>query len=173
MGETCWWYRHSWSWVERKEKDIAPVEIGCCLNLHLLWTFPASPLFPLTFCIPSLSSVGNCWQQTAARDQIQEVASCSKPGVWQHRTECGWGVGGERSWKGNFEQPEWSCLSHARDTGSGRTRTLWSCPLISGRASVWCWVRCDGHPGAEWTLLSNLLHYMFERMGKWEVAFLD
>lgn len=36
-----------------------------------------------------------------------------------------------------------------------------------------CWVRCDVCPGAEWTLHADLLRYMFERMGKWEVAFLD
>lgn len=69
--------------MERREKNIAPVEIWFCLNLHLLWTFPACPPFPLACWIPSLSSVGKHWQQTAARDQIQEVVPCSKPDVWQ------------------------------------------------------------------------------------------
>lgn len=87
MGETLRKGRHPWSWVERKQRDIAPVEIWFCLNLHLLWTFPACPPFPLAFWIPSLSSVGKRWQQTAARDRIQEVAPCSKPDVWQQNMD--------------------------------------------------------------------------------------
>lgn len=63
------------------------MEIRFCLNLHLLWTFPACPPFPLASWIPSLSSVGKRWQQTAARDQIQEVAPCSKPDVWQQNVD--------------------------------------------------------------------------------------
>lgn len=49
--------------------------------------FPACPSFPLAFWIPSLSSVGKCWQQTAARDQFQEVGPCSKPDVWQQNVD--------------------------------------------------------------------------------------
>ncbi|PKU46578.1 hypothetical protein llap_3135 [Limosa lapponica baueri] len=49
--------------------------------------FSACPPFPLAFWIPSLSSVGRRWQQTAARDQIQEVAPCSKPDVWQQNVD--------------------------------------------------------------------------------------
>lgn len=31
--------------------------------------------------------MGKRWQQTAARDQIQEVAPCSKPDVWQQNMD--------------------------------------------------------------------------------------
>lgn len=49
--------------------------------------FPVCPPFPLVFWLSSLSSVGKHWQQTAARDQIQEVGPCSKPDVWQQNVD--------------------------------------------------------------------------------------
>lgn len=143
--------------VEKREKDIAPVEIQFCLNLHLLWTFPACPPFPLAFWIPSLFSVGKHWQQTAARDQIQEVAPCLKPDVWQQNVDEE--AEREGAGKDNLEQlgerngavcpmP----MTQAAEGWEYSETELWR------RASMCSLDRCDGCPGAEWTLNSPTLY---------------
>ena len=111
--------------MERREKDIAPVELQFCLNLHLLWTFLACPPFPLAFWIPSFSSAGKYGQQTAARDRIQEVVPYSKPDVWQQNVD----EEAERKGAGkdNLEQlgeRNRALLYHAHDRNSGRKRML-------------------------------------------------